>query len=270
MGHRFNVYKLQIQNSKKLMTMKLDSKVLMAIILVLAAMGYYWTVFGSNIIFGDEGFYAAQGRWIAEHGIYPIYDGVHGSDVAHLLMDKPPMHILFNTALWSLGGEFLIKAFMPIFVLISAFFIYLIFREYKQDVIGLVAATIFLMINAVITYGVLNYVESLLVMLFTISIYFGMRALRDSSNIAGIISGVFAGFAIMTDLSGIFAPAILILAWFFSQRPKTLKLLGTIMGVILLVSGPFFIRNLVYYGGLCYHVPVLDLAGALRQPGRYR
>jgi len=240
--------------------MKSDSKAIMALILVLATVGYYWVVFSSNIIFGDEGFYAAEGRWIAKNGIYPIYDNIHGSDAIFFPMNKPPMYILINTALWSLGGELLIKVFIPLFAFLSSIFLYLIFRSYNQEVLGLISAAVFLMINAVITYGVLNYVESLLVMFFIAALYFGLHAIKKSSKVLGVISGIFSGLALMTDISGIFVPILIVIIWFFILKFKNKNLLLTILVTTIVVSSSFFLRNIYFYGNLCYPIPIIDVS----------
>lgn len=244
--------------------MRLIANVFALAAIIVSGLFYYSVVFSTPIVFGDEGHYASVGRWITENWILPKYQPYWGTDIYHFPVIKPPLYYFFDSFAWLLLGELGVKLIIPLFSILSAFMIYLFLKRNPKA--ALASAFILLMSPGLITYGVMNYVEASLVLLFICSAYFGYYGFKENNLRYFILSGIFAGFAMLTDITGIFIVLIFLLYFFFSKNLwKEWKKLIVIFIVALTVLSPWFLRNLTLYQGFCYPFlpgecgPVMDV-----------
>ncbi|MFW9972924.1 MAG: ArnT family glycosyltransferase [Candidatus Odinarchaeota archaeon] len=213
----------------------------------------------SPIAFGDEGFYAAESRWIAENGIYPIYEPLRGTEVLHEKIVIPPLYSITQSFMWLIGGELGIKFLIPVFSILAAAMIYLFLKKFDKPKAGLVAAIAFLTTPSLVTYGILNYTDTLLCLLFICSAYFGYIAFKSKKMIYCILTGIFVGLTFLAKGSGFLIFAILVLYFLLSMKFKKIKnwkILITILIVFGVMISPWIIRSLILYNSICYH-PIL-------------
>lgn len=224
--------------------------VLILLVLLAAGILYYFVVLTSPIAFGDEGYYASLGRWVSENALLPKYEPYHETAVFHYLYIKAPFDILLNSFFWGIAGEAGIKIMIPLFALLAAAMVYLFFEKTEKRV-GLAAAFILLMLPGFITYGVMDYSDALLVLLFTCSAYFGFESLESGDRKKSVLSGAFLAFAILTKVTAVFLVPLLI-GFAFLKKFKQWKQLLLIFVVATVAVAPWFARNLVLFNGFCY------------------
>ena len=233
--------------------MKLNVDLLAVAVLVLSGLFYYTITLPSPVVFGDEGYYASLGRYMANTGEYPISEPYYNTDIYHYKFYKLPMFFLFNTGAWLIASELGIKLMMPIFSVLSALMMYVFLRSVGKPIQGLAAGVVLLMLPGMVTYGVMNYVETSNLLFVITALFLGYQALTFGKRDCAVISGVFTGLGALTDTTAFFIPAILF-TWFLLSRSfgkwKELLIIFLVAGVILT---PFLARNFLSYGGFCYN-----------------
>ncbi len=248
--------------------MKLNANLFALVAIIVSGLFYYQVVFSTPIVFGDEGHYASVGRWISENGIFPKYQPYWGTDLIKYPVAKPPLYYLFDTFAWILLGEMGIKLLIPLFSMLSAAMIYMFFKRIGNPKAGLAGAFALMMLPGLITYGVMNYVEASLVLLFTCAAYFGYFGLKENKLKYIILAGIFSAFSLMTDITGVFLGPLFLLYFLLSKRFLKIaewKNLIVILAVTLVVVMPWFLRNYSLYNGFCYPFlpgkcePVMDV-----------
>jgi len=223
--------------------------VAIAVILIIGLLYFNVTV-NSPIIFGDEGYWASSARLVSEKGIFPEYEEFHSTEVYHKKFTKAPLFIIFEVLPFMLLGEFGIKLLIPIFTIFSAFMLYFIFKDMGKKKAGIAAAASLMLIPGIVTYGVLNYAETSMLFMFLASIFFATKYVKDNKLIYQLLSGIFAAFAALTDVTGIFILGV-ILAYFIVSKVKLKQII-----IFLLIFGifisPLFIKNFVLFNAVCY------------------
>lgn len=210
-------------------------------------------------VFGDEGFYAANTRWIAENAILPEYEPMRGTEILHEKIIIPPLYEVTQAAMWLMGGEVGIKLLIPVFSMLSAAMIYLFFEKQKKPLVGLFSSFIFLSMPSLVTYGVLNYTDTFLTMMFSCAAYFGFFAFEDNDKKNAILAGVFAGLGFLAKGSGFLVLAMLAFYFIISKKFKSKKAFKTAIIILVMFAAivvPWLLRSLILYDAVCYH-PVL-------------
>jgi len=213
----------------------------------------------SPIAFGDEGFYAAESRWIAENSIYPIYEPMRGTEILHEKIVIPPLYSITQSFMWLIVGEVGLKFLIPVFSILAAAMIYLFLKKFDKPKAGLVAAIAFLTTPSLVTYGILNYTDTLLCLLFICSAYFSYIAFECKRMSYYVLAGIFIGLSFLTKGSGFLIIIILVLYFLLNVKFKEIKnwnILITILIMFGVMILPWVIRSLILYNSICYH-PIL-------------
>ena len=232
--------------------MKLDKDLLALAMIIVAGALYYYVVLQSPIVFGDEGYYASIGRWMANTGMMPDYEPYYQTDVYHQPLTKFPLHFFFNAGAWLLLGELGIKLLVPIFSILSAAMIYAFLKKEGLPELGIASAFVLLMMPGMITYGVLDYVETMNVLMVICSLMFGYRAVNGRRLADTVMAGLFIGLALLTDLTSAFAVLVLLAYFLFSKQFGSWKNVLLLLVVAGVVFSPFLIRNFLLFGDFCY------------------
>jgi len=246
--------------------MKISRDVLAVAVAVIVGALYYAVVLQSPIVFGDEGFYASVGRYMAQTGQYPIHPPYYGTDIYHPAFSRQPVFFFLNAGAWLIAGELGLKALIPLFSVLAALMLYVFFRSLGRPDQGIAAEFVLLMLPGMATYGVLDYVETANVLFTIFALYFGYHALSDGKTEHAVFSGIFAGLALTTELTALFVLPILALWFLVSRSFGKWKTLLIIFAVAALVMAPYLARNLILYNGFCYTflpgdcAPVIDVA----------
>lgn len=235
------------------------------LLVAVSAIFYFSVTLTSPIVFGDENNYAVNGKWIGQNLIIPQYQPYFQTAVMHNLFSVKPLFYMF-VALSRMAGEFGNKMLIPIFSILTSLLIYVFLKKQGLPKAGMVAAFAFLMIPGLVTYGVLNYVETSLALFFAAAAIFGFYAFENSSAKNAVLAGIFSGFALLTDTTGIFILPLLVLYFILLNAGKTirhrkidgraalgsLKILLIILAISAALLAPWLVRNLVLYNGFCY------------------
>jgi 4-amino-4-deoxy-L-arabinose transferase-like glycosyltransferase len=237
--------------------MKLDFNMnvaALAVVLLLSAA--YWAVsLTSPVIFGDEGFYAATGRWLARTGDYPAFDPHMSTPVAFTLLRKEPVWIMMNSGLWLIGQEMALRAIFPFVSGLAGLLLYLLLRNFGQPLAGLVAAASLMMMPGFVTYGVLDYVEIFNIVLIMLAANLALWASKGHALGRWALVGAICGLAALTDATGSIAIVLAGLIALVQRAPRISLAALVVAG--LLVMTPWLARNMILYGGTCIQsVPI--------------
>ncbi len=225
-------------------------RIILVLLLVSASLLYYRVVLFTPLQFGDETYWADYASRTFDGGIYPTIRSWNGStDIYHTVNTEQPLYILVMSMVWLLG-EFGFKLFLPIFTLLSAIAVYVLFERHYSGYHGLAAAIALLMTPAMVTYGVLMYVDTLLALLFVMFAWFLLEAVEKHGKKYFVTAGVIAGLAILTKTTGL--GVLLIAAIFFIYKKVNYRNAVLFFVVALLVVSPFITRNLILFGSPCY------------------
>lgn len=230
-----------------------------------AAVFYYLVTLTSPIVFGDENNYAVNGKWIAQNLMIPVYHPYFNTAVMHNLFNPKPLFYMF-VAFSRIFGEIGNKMLIPAFSILTSIMIYIFLKKNGLPKAGMVAAFSFLMIPGLVTYGVLNYVETSLALFFTAAAIFGFYAFGKHSIKNAVLAGIFSGFTLLTDTTGIFIIPLFVLYFIMLNvgqaiRHKkingsavfgSIKILVIILAVSAIVLAPWLARNFALYKGFCY------------------
>lgn len=230
--------------------MKLKLSLVLILAIFVLGIFYYNVTLNSPIAFGDEGYYAYHAEKMSSTGVLPKFEYL-GTDIYHRPFIKPPLFILIDTAAWSIDGEFGLKLLIPLFAIITALMIYVFMKKFYSEGAGLIAALIFLLTPALITYGVMNYVDVFLALIFVAGMYFGYNGLKNNKKPDLILAGVFSALAILTKITGPLL-FILLVIYFVLSKNKNFKNILIIFIVAALILLPWFFRNILFFGNVCY------------------
>jgi 4-amino-4-deoxy-L-arabinose transferase-like glycosyltransferase len=229
--------------------MKIKVGYIVILFIFIVGILFYNITLNSPIVFGDEGYYAYHAKMLSKNYILPKFEYL-GTRILHRPFSKLPFFILLDTFAWFVDGEFGIKLLIPLFSILSAFMVYIFMKKFYNENAGLMAAFIFLLTPALITYSVLNYVDSLLGLLFVFGMYFGYKGLNNGKKRDLILAGIFGAFTILTKVTGLLLLALFLIYFIFSKK-KNWKDLFMIFLVSILIVLPWFIRNVILFNNIC-------------------
>lgn len=206
------------------------------------------------IIFGDEGYYASRGLWIAQNLKIPKYtENIYNENTKFHTFDLDLHYTIFVVAsLFILGGEaageFLVKSLDPILGMLTALMIFLFAKRFYSYKVGVLASAFFLALPCVTTYSIFLYTDMLLTLFMTSSLYFLLRGVKEDNNKYIIISGIFAGFSVLNKEVGFFVPILyVILAIFY--RKQWLKRFCLLTLLLIIFSLPLYgFHNFILLG----------------------
>ena len=230
--------------------MKISITHIAIILIIIAAAQYFLISTTSPIVFGDEGVYASLSRWVSENHIIPEFHPYFQNDIMMMRNTYLPMFPLIETFGFYFG-EIGTKLLLPVFSLLSAFLIFILMKSHGEKKAGIIAAITLLMTPAVITYGVMGYTDTLLLMLIITSIIFITKSFDHNKKIHILLAGITIALSILTKRSG---PLIIIFSILYamkSQNKNKIKILITILIIVLIFISPWMIRNTIIFSDIC-------------------
>lgn len=214
------------------------------------------------ITFGDEAFHTGMARYIAKEVDYPEWVTIEGTEAGRLNFGKPAMLHLVESGFFLLIGfnEVLVKILFPLISLMTALVIYIFMKKLYDETIAFIAAIVFVTIPSVVTYSVTFYTEGLLVFYFILSILAFVYSLKTEDKRYLVLSGIFAAFAFLTEVSSVNLIIFFILAALYELSKKNFRMAKytTLAVVFIVLTGGFFIRNLSLYGVPECYLPFTD------------
>ncbi len=244
----------------------INTDVAVIALVAVAAVFYFSVALTSPIVFGDENNYAVNGKWIAENLIIPEYHPYFQTEVMHNLFNVKPLFYIFTSMSRLAGGDFLNKLILPIFSILTSLLLYVFLKKRGMPKAGMVAAFALLMLPGFVTYGVLNYVETANALLFAAAAIFGFYAFDKGGIKNSVLAGIFSGFTLLTDTTGIFIIPLFVLYFFLlnigqavkhrkiskSAVISSAKTLLIILALSAVLLAPWLARNTAVYGKICY------------------
>jgi 4-amino-4-deoxy-L-arabinose transferase-like glycosyltransferase len=206
------------------------------------------------IVFGDEGFHARMAQMIAQDLKYHVWNPVHFTKITAGGFSGPPLiHLTIAGFLFLLGNnELIIRSIIPFMVFLTGFSVYLVGRKLYNKKIGFIASILTVTMPSFVTYSVLIYKDilvTLYVVMFFLLFYLGIKKNR---RIYFISSGAFGALAYLSKTSGFVAPIFVFLLSIYEllktrKFSENLKNYSISFLFIVLLTSPFFLRNIVYY-----------------------
>ncbi len=218
--------------------------------------------FPNPITFGDEAFHTGMARYMAKEVDYPGWVTIEGTEYGRQNFGKPAMLHLVESGFFLLIGfnEVLVKILFPLISFLTALAIYIFMKRLYDEAIAFVAAIAFVTMPSVVTYSVTFYTEGLLVFYFILSILAFLYSLKTEDKKYLVLSGIFAAFAFLTEVSSVNLIIFFILAALYELSKKNFQIAKytTLAAVFIIIVGGFFIRNLSLYGTPECYLPFTD------------
>lgn len=215
----------------------------------------------SPIVFGDEGFYASRGAWIWENKQIPQYYHIQSqSEAFKVHFIRPPYMMTLLASVFGLGGELLVKAFLPFVNIITAILLFLFVKKIFSEEAGVLSSLSLVIMPSVITYTILLYVEAVSALFITASMFFLYLAMTENRKRHYLISAACGGMAALTDVGGFIIPILYFFGVLYFCRSNLKefgkKFLILIVIFILVISPWYFLHN--YMQANTFGIPVLD------------
>lgn len=205
-----------------------------------------------ELIFGDDGFYAARGQAFAEN--LEVSRTVFGeTDVrGHRPLTREPMTFILLSFFYMVAGEVGMKLLVPLVSIVSASLLFLLVKEMHSVRAGFFAALFYLAIPAIVTHTVFLYVEHIALMYLIGSFYFLYKYLQGQNYIHLILTGVLFGLSALTAQNVVIVPIIfaIVLYVYKIDWKGWFKEFGTIVLVALILMGPWMAHNYNVGNGL--------------------
>jgi 4-amino-4-deoxy-L-arabinose transferase-like glycosyltransferase len=225
--------------------------------------------FPSPIAFGDEGFHTRLAQWIAKEKEYPVWYPFVGTKLVRNSFFRPPLwNILEGSFYFLLGFNDVIVKFLTPFIgtILIGIAIFLFGAKNYSKKVGFIAAIIAVTIPSVVTYSVLFYTDILFTFYFCLFILTFINAIKTENKKYWILTGIFSALAILTDNTGIIIVPSSIILFFLYQVykegfSKKIKSYFVLILLLVLISGPYFLRNFVYYGTPNCNLPLFRTEG---------
>jgi 4-amino-4-deoxy-L-arabinose transferase-like glycosyltransferase len=209
----------------------------------------------SPIAFGDEGFHIRMAQYIAENKEYPVWVPFYDTKIFRTSFSRPPLWNILQGSFYLIFGfsETLTKILTPFIAsILTGLIIFLIGKKIYNKKIGFIASLIGVTIPSFVTYSVLFYTDILFTFYFTLFALSSIMAIKDEKKKYWVVSGVFGAFALLTKTPGYAIFPFLILVFIYqiykkNQLSGLIKDYLIIILIIVIISGPYFLRSYVYY-----------------------
>jgi len=216
----------------------------------------------SPITFGDEAFHTGMARYIAKEKDYPAWITIEGTEAGRNNFGKPPMLHLLEAGFFLVFGfnEVIVKLLLPFISLLTALSIYILVKKIFDDKIGFIAAIVFISIPSVATYAVTFYTEGLVTLYFALTVLLFLYSVKTESKKYLLLTGAFAAFAFLTEVSSVNLIIFILLAAFYDLARRNFQITkyATIFVLFIVLISGFFVRNLgIYKVPECY-LPFTD------------
>ena len=211
----------------------------LSIAVIIAAIVLRIVLASVHTISGDACWHFSAAKFIANEKQFPLFEKI-GRDEP--FWPSPLFHVVSAFFYTFLGG-FGLKLTPFLFSNLSLIIAYLIFKKFLNEKQTFYATLFMSFLPIGIDYSVLGYPESTIVFFIILSVYFAV-------NSRFLLSGIAAGFAILSKFTGPFVIlTLLFLAYKGSKNKKEMiKNFIFVTAVPLIISLPWLIRNWALLG----------------------
>jgi len=216
----------------------------LAVIIIFSLIAVYLT--SIYHVSGDGCWHIQAGKFLADNYKIPSFEPL-GRDEPFW---SPPLYhifvafiyLLFNTFNHNVAN-FAIKFVSPIFGILSLIFSFFVVKKLANSKIAFYSTLFLAYVPIFIDHSVISYVESMLVFFVILSVYF---LINDKI----FLSGMAAGFSILTKYNGVFILPLLVYFLYRKHANKKIfyKNAFLIVFLPLLIAAPWFLRNWAIFG----------------------
>jgi len=209
----------------------------------------------SPIAFGDEGFHTRMAQWIAQKTEIPTWVPFEGDNTYKDGFSRPFLWNALEASFFYIFGfnDAIVKILTPfIGSIVLGLAVFTVVKRLYNEKAAFVASILVVALPSMITYSVLFYVEVLFALYFFLAISCLIFATQTENRKYWIMAGIFTALAILTKRTGyflipIFGLTFLYELWKHKNFLKIAKKYLVFLLPLILITGAFFIRNLVYY-----------------------
>lgn len=231
------------------MNLNISKKNLWHILLLIILVSSLWSTLSvsatEELVFGDEGYYAARGQATAENLKLSNTPFGHTKLKGEQPMTSEPFTFILLSSFYMIAGEMGMKVLIPIVSVIAALVLFLLVRKMHSTRAGVISAAFYLGMPAIVTHTVFLYTEHISLMFLIGAFYFLYNYLQKEDYIQLIISGILLGFSALTEQTAIIAPLIFaaVLYLYKVDWKGWTREFGTIVLIMLLMLGPWMAHN---------------------------
>jgi len=227
----------------------------------------------SPIAFGDEGYHTRMAQWIYENKEYPIWTPFEQANLRIEGFSRPPLWNILEAGIFLIIGfsEIVVKILTPfIATFMLGLVVFLLGKKIFNEKIAFIASIIMITVPCLVTYSVLFYTDVLFTFVFSSFVLCLMLALKKNEKKYWILSGIFASFSILTKLPGIVVFPIIGLVFLYelfkNRNLKIIKKYISFFLILILITGPFFIRNFYYFRTPMCGLPLFNNNNCIKSP----
>lgn len=256
---------------KKEITIEIKHPEIFLLLIILAVFLYFQLQVSLNspISFGDEGFHARAGQYIAEEKEFPVWIPYTETPVNKQGLSGFPFWWLLQAGFYLILGFNinLIKFLTPFMAsFLVGIVVFLLGKRIYNKEIGFMASIIAISIPSLVTYSVLLYKDSLFTLYFSLFVLSIILAIKTDQKKYFILSSVFAPLALLAKTPGWMIFPTIALAFLYEVYNKKsffkpLKKYIVFLIFLLLILGPLSIREWVYYHTPSCSFPFFDTSG---------
>jgi len=192
---------------------------------------------------GDGCWHMQAAKFMADNRKLPLFEPIGRNEPFW----SPPFYHLIAAAVFSIFSEnaayFLSKFLSPLFGIGSLIVLFLLVKKLYSPKIAFYSVIFLASIPIFMDYGILSYVEAMLVFFVILSVYL---CITEKLWLCGIA----AGLASFTKYNGLFIIPVLVYIRFRKSK-MTKKFLiesAKIIVPVIIAAGPWLIRNWIYLG----------------------
>jgi 4-amino-4-deoxy-L-arabinose transferase-like glycosyltransferase len=223
--------------------------------------------FNTPINFGDESFHTRLAQYIAENIEFPVFTPFGATKLNYGAWSRPPfLNILMASLFFLFGTNFdaPIRFLLPFTAFLTCISVFLLTKRLFDEKIAFIAAVLTITIPSIVTYSVTIYTDLMYTFYATLFFLLFLLAIKEDKKKYLILSAIFGGIAMLTDISSLIIPIFLFFAFLYETCKnknfvQNIKKYILLFLIIVFITCGYFIRNIYYFSNpICYSVPFLN------------
>jgi hypothetical protein len=210
------------------------------------------------INFGDEGFHTLMIQWISNKKEIPVWLPMLSTELTKSSYSGSFLYHIVTASLMPFGfNEILVRFIVPFCAILSGLTTFIFAKKIGNENAGWFAAILLVTFPSFVTYSVLLYKDAFFILYLTLFFLTFILLVQENRKKYLLLSGIFAAFAIFSKPTGFALLFFVAFAFLYEIIAKkkflpVLKKYSLWLFVVILILGPFYLRNIYYYKGLCY------------------
>ena len=226
---------------------------LVLMILTISSIAVIWSVSALNSPFGsaDSTYYALAAMFTVNNNFIPpkSIPYLYINEIGGQPLNKPALSYVIPAVFWFLFEIDGIKMMPVVFGILTLILIAWFSLKYYNHEVALLSILILCSAKIYVDYTIYPHMfDSVFVFFYTLAVFSIYEALKNGSKT--IIAGVCLGLALLTKYLSLFllvGLALYLPYLFVRKKRKEIKTIFAVVFIALIVAGPWFIRNWIYY-----------------------